>query len=955
MILEGYYVRQHHNVAKQFLPSGGLHVLAGRNGAGKTSVLSAIALLGDHPHPFAGLSELGLGPNQSDSSQAFRIYELDDDLSGDFIDVDDRGNRSLRSTAVLELVLSSLGPAALHKIVTVSDGSHGPPEALLDMERLKMEWDRAVGLFRHCGAVSYLAEEGPESVVSGLSKFARSAYEAELSWLVDSFQLDGWRLRFREAADQLLAHLVQVKKIAWSGNYSGLVIDRSDVSVELGEFLTEIANGYGDHNEFLDQDGFLSFGEERFVREPNSYDLGKELVASMPGYDMGTVPPVVVVARQWVGHEPLLILSLSPDVGGGTPLSGSVDYVGPVKSPYNEEKMWRYSSSPAATGLEEERDALPAFQRLSDRYTVHPLVGGVNPFGGGPPHGPDPLAAVVASGNATGLAEELEMALPRLFNHVWSFVSGVALRGSTGNSEHGGRSIIQFLPSEQQFLFTTDRRTKIGPLRMGGSSKADFGQRKLTVDPWMGSVGDRHDGGALGRPYFSRPGLQTVCSLLAFKANEIAPLFVRSAGLIRIDARTVPVVEGETPRVVVEYDGKPLDELPAGTARWVAITVRIAGRLLLQSKVLLREAWGSDEVEMQRYLGDLNLEQVTALEERPEGVTRYGILRHAVEVLEREDGHLDLEVLPDYRSEGETVLLVDEPELHLHQDALLDVRKWLRDRTTEGEITAVVATHSPVFMDYLPEEASVHGLLTAPDGGTVLTDMTSGLGTWIEGDAEALGVASLDGLFGYRGFLLVEGKHDEIVLRRFYGDELERKRIGVVAMWGTRGKFDLTEARYLQLVRRPVAMLLDNIPEGGSGASDMTAEQRELSEFIESFEREGIQFCGEGHHLQDIIYALPEAAVQRLCEERTGTSLPEWRWGEIGEVIRTEFRFKKSREKKLEAERRLGLRSTRHGLSVRNFIDPVLDHCTADDRPHESLEKAMKRIWGFFEAHDRYA
>ena len=150
-------------------------------------------------------------------------------------------------------------------------------------------------------------------------------------------------------------------------------------------------------------------------------------------------------------------------------------------------------------------------------------------------------------------------------------------------------------------------------------------------------------------------------------------------------------------------------------------------------------------------------------------------------------------------------------------------------------------------------------------------------------------------------------------------------------------------------------MLLDNIPEGGSGASDMTAEQRELSEFIESFEREGIQFCGEGHHLQDIIYALPEAAVQRLCEERTGTSLPEGRWGEIGEVIRTEFRFKKSREKKLEAERRLGLRSTRHGLSVRNFIDPVLDHCTADDRPHESLEKAMKRIWGFFEAHDRYA
>ena len=68
---------------------GGLHVLAGRNGAGKSTVLSAVALLGDHPNPFAGLTELGLEATESrrlghprgSSDVAVRIYELDDDLS----------------------------------------------------------------------------------------------------------------------------------------------------------------------------------------------------------------------------------------------------------------------------------------------------------------------------------------------------------------------------------------------------------------------------------------------------------------------------------------------------------------------------------------------------------------------------------------------------------------------------------------------------------------------------------------------------------------------------------------------------------------------------------------------------------------------------------------------------------------------------------------------------------
>jgi len=949
MKLEGFYIRQHRNVAKQFLPSGGVHVLAGRNGAGKTSILSAIALVGDYPNPLSGVSELDLKPGEDNSSQVFRIYGLDEDLSGDFIDETDNGTKCLRSGEAVELVFSALGPSALQNVVTIVDDVETGPWVRLDMEQLRLEWDRAIDLFRHYGVESLFAQEGPNILIDALSKPSQELFEAEFCDLVSSISIEA-SLVFKAIADQLLDLLVRAKQIAWSGGYRGLVINRSDIPIELGESLTRLSNWYPSDGTFIDSGGFWEHGKSGEHVSIEIYFLEKEVLASTTGYGRGTVPPVVNFARQWVGNEPILILSLSPDVGQAPPYEGRVMGIGPVKPPkIDSETRMRYRS--ALDGGDEERDTRAAFDRFAQRHLVRPLITTERQLHiGYLSNGPDALATVVASGDATGLAEEIESALPTLFNHVWSFVTSVAVGVLAGP-----KSIVQLLPPDQQFLFSGDDRRQLGVLAMTSVETVGLRQPEISVDPWMVSIDDKDAGGLLRRSYLPRPGVNTACSLLAYKANEIAPLFIQSAGLIEIDARIVPITGGGPSLLLVEYDGKPLNELPAGTARWVAITVRLAARLLLQSKVLLREVWGSDYAEMQTYLGDLNPDQMEALERMPDGVARYGILRHAVEVLERADGYLDFEVVPDYRSEAQTVLLVDEPELHLHQDALLDIRKWLRDRTAEGDITAVIATHSPVFMDYLPHEASVHGLLTAPDGGAVVTDMTRGLGTWLDGDAEALGVASLDGLFSFRGFLLVEGKHDEIVLRQFYGEDLARRRLGVVAMWGTRGKLDLTEARFLQLVRRPVAMLLDNIPEGESSSSETTAEKRDLLEFIESFKREGIRFCGEGHGLQDIIYALPEAGVQRLCEEQIGTPLPDGKWGEIGELIRTEFRYSKSQEKKRKAQELLGLRPTRHGLSANNFIRPVLDNCESDDRPHESLERAMRRILGFFESQDRYA
>jgi len=957
MKLKGFYIRSFHNVSRQSLPVGGLHVLAGRNGAGKSSVLSAVALLGDQPNPFAGLTELGL--QKADTGvAAVRIYELDDDLSGEYI-LDNRHRRALRSDAVVELVFSVLGPAALENVITIGEPYDGPPDAVLDLDQLRKELNRAVDLFKHCGLVSYLSEMGAEDVVAGFSEFTLPVWQEHVSPVVSAYEATGWRLRYGDAATELLKLLRQARKIVWSptSGYNGVVIDRSEISGDLGDALTEIADGYGDHNEFLDQQGFFDLPE---IWDPNQHWLRDQLFASLPGYSPVTVPPVMQIAQQWTSNEPLLFLRLSPDVGHAPPYVGSppgdsaprgyqVESVQPVSSGYDDEEF----AESIQASLKSSRDMRmhSTFEELSGRLRVEPLVERTKNWQF-PPNGPNGFAAVVASGDATGLTEEIEAALPQLFNHVWRFV-----RSAAAGQE--GRAAVEVMSPEAEFIFGKDakRGSRLlqrsrGALQVG-DARGWWQSEEVSVDPWYVAIPADELGWTLGHAYVRRPGLETVCKVLAHKANDIAPVFVLEGGLITINLRQVPIEAPVGGNIEVRYDNKLLEDLPAGTARWVAITVRIAGRLLLESKLLLREVWGSEE-EKDKYLNALSAEQRASLEEH-NSPDRYGILQHAIEVLNSDNPYPEFEIVPS-ADFGDTVLLVDEPELHLHQDALLDVRKWLRDRTSERAITAMVATHSPIFMDYSPEEATVHGLLTMADGGAELIDMTSGLDAWLDViDAEALGIASLDGLFAYRGFLLVEGKHDMEVLRHFYCDELKAKRIGVIPMWGTRDKLDLTEARYLQLARRPIAMLLDNIPDDSSTGRDMTAEQRDLLEYKKSFEREGIQFLPEGHGIQDIIYALPEAAVQRHVEERTGTSPRDGLLAEISEKMQTEFRYEKSQVKKKTAQEMLGLPSTKHGLSVDNFIGPVLEQCRDGDRPHESLEKAMQRIWGFFDSHDRYS
>lgn len=125
-----------------------------------------------------------------------------------------------------------------------------------------------------------------------------------------------------------------------------------------------------------------------------------------------------------------------------------------------------------------------------------------------------------------------------------------------------------------------------------------------------------------------------------------------------------------------------------------------------------------------------------------------------------------------------SVIVMDEPEAALHRAGERQMAKGLSELASYG-LQVVVATHSPEVLDARTTEC-LH--VSKADGKTSVGSMPP-LGPEA---LSALGLSPSDLLGLYRIFLLVEGAHDEIVIRALCGELLDRERIKIIAMRGGR-------------------------------------------------------------------------------------------------------------------------------------------------------------------------
>lgn len=173
-----------------------------------------------------------------------------------------------------------------------------------------------------------------------------------------------------------------------------------------------------------------------------------------------------------------------------------------------------------------------------------------------------------------------------------------------------------------------------------------------------------------------------------------------------------------------------------------------------------------------------------------------------------------------------TTLIIDEPEAALHRVAERHMARGLDGLTTLGP-QVVVATHSPEVLN-AQTTGCIH--VAKHNGQTHVGQMPSpGPETLAE-----LGLSPSDLLGLYRIFLLVEGEHDEIVIRALCGASLDDARVKIIPLRGGRNLPGTIESQLLfDLSDAHLVAVLDSVRAEEISSVWMEAQTRYLSQDTE--------------------------------------------------------------------------------------------------------------------------
>lgn len=155
--------------------------------------------------------------------------------------------------------------------------------------------------------------------------------------------------------------------------------------------------------------------------------------------------------------------------------------------------------------------------------------------------------------------------------------------------------------------------------------------------------------------------------------------------------------------------------------------------------------------------------------------------------------------------------IYDEPEAALHRSGEELVARYLREQASDPRRVSVAATHSPELLDSDPTSIYEVARGAGVRGRSVVRPLDLGAIASLEN----LGLNPSDLLRLSRVFLLVEGRHDEVVLDAFIGQELRSARVRVLPLRGIAGDKlrSVVESKVLfESTSAHLVTLVDNLP-----------------------------------------------------------------------------------------------------------------------------------------------
>lgn len=223
------------------------------------------------------------------------------------------------------------------------------------------------------------------------------------------------------------------------------------------------------------------------------------------------------------------------------------------------------------------------------------------------------------------------------------------------------------------------------------------------------------------------------------------------------------------------------------------------------------------------------------------------------------------------------LLLVDEPEAHLHPSAVASVVRWCRRMVSYG-FTVIVASHHEEFLRAAGNDLTLVQVNRDPATGKTSTrSLPSAATTRLLELAHEIGVHPASALSIHRAILFVEGPLDEAVLDEFAGLELDAAGVKIIPIHGTRNLEGLVAVELITALGIKTAVLTDATDPAtmrGRSGRKRSSEERRVLRVLQIAEDRGLPAPAVfGIPEDDLIFAIPVIAIR----EYIGGPFPEWK------------------------------------------------------------------------------
>lgn len=426
-------------------------------------------------------------------------------------------------------------------------------------------------------------------------------------------------------------------------------------------------------------------------------------------------------------------------------------------------------------------------------------------------------------------------------------------------------------------------------------------------------------------------------AVLAFLQTEIdrhVPVFLLERGNIR--ARFTPIGSwldgGRRVTLVTDspYGEVPLLRAGQGARRWATVLIRIAGA---RTEQLLRY---------------LRLRMNATADEGDHGPSASDDL---MAWLNAPVADLDEQRRLE-RAAGATrmVVIIDEPELHLHATAQTEIAEWLATQASE-QAAVLLATHSPRFLDLPTELVSYYHVRARTwaagqdDEAANLRDVTATMSSYLRASATELGFEEATWVTALRGVVYVEGRHDLRLLQHFYGAALRAHRLHPVALHGGGKWRSVAESELLAALGIPMYFVFDDVRRdaafGGHDGGHLTDEMKWVRSLVRLRDEEGRAVESVPYEDPDVVCAIPPSVVVRVyphTADRVDELSDGDGWGPAVDRFRSAgvHNFKR------------WLLNEQLGFSkpATSVIERLIDALGEDDRPTPAFQRMWQALIG---------